>query len=99
MNHYFRLSKFVKEMNREELLYNIALTLINDIGDIRAKLLIAYCGSAEAVLKEKFDNLMKIPGVGTAVATAVKKSNVFDRAEREIEFIQKNNVRPLFFYG
>ena len=83
--------------NREELLYNIALTLIKDIGDIRAKLLIAYCGSAEAVFKEKYHNLMKIPGVGTTIAGAVTKSKVLDRAEQEISFIEKNNIRTLFF--
>src|SRR5207244_389434 len=41
--------------------------------------------------------LMKIPGIGAFAANAVSKSKVMDRAEQEIEFIEKNNIRPIFF--
>ena len=84
-------------MDKKELLYNIAITLIPDIGDARAKILIACCGSAEAVLKEKYQKLLKIPGIGTFVAKAVSSAKILDRAEDELEFVLRHKISPLFF--
>lgn len=81
----------------EILKYKIALTLIPNIGDILAKRLVAYCGGAEAVFKEKKSSLEKIPGIGEAYATSVFNHTVFNRAEEEIKFIEKNNIIPLFY--
>jgi DNA processing protein len=81
----------------ENLKYKIALTLIHNIGDIRAKSLVAYCGSAEAVFKEKRAALEKIPGIGTVFASAVIDQKVFSRAEEEIKFIVKHGITPVFY--
>lgn len=81
----------------ETLKYRIALTLIPNIGDILAKKLVAYCGSVEAVFKEKRTTLEKIPGIGTVYAGAVLKQDVFKRAEEEIRFIEKNGIIPVFY--
>jgi len=77
--------------------YKIALSLIPNIGDVLAKRLVAYCGSVEAVFKEKRATLEKIPGIGTFYASAVINQNVFQRAEEELKFIEKNNIQPLFY--
>lgn len=87
---------FKKSMD-ESLKYKIALTLIPSIGDILAKKLLSYCGSAEAVFAEKKSALEKIPGIGSAYANAVIAQCVFDRAEEEIEFIKKNDITPIFY--
>jgi DNA processing protein len=79
------------------LLYQIALTLIPGVGDVSAKKLVAYCGSAEAVFREKKKNLVKIPGLGSTTANAIHSARVLDRAGQEIEFIGKYNIKPLFF--
>lgn len=82
----------------DELRFRIGLCLIPLIGDINAKKLLAYCGSAEAVFQEKKTKLMKIPGIGETIAdTVIKSQSVLDRADEEIEFITKNNIEPLFF--
>lgn len=81
----------------EDLKYKIALSLIPSIGDILAKRLVAYCGSAEMVFKEKKTALEKIPGIGSVYASEVIKQNVFKRVEEEINFIDKNNIRPLYY--
>ena len=47
-------------MNENELLYVLALQRVAKIGDITAKKLIAHCGSAEAVFKEKKQSLLKV---------------------------------------
>ncbi|MBL7933036.1 MAG: DNA-protecting protein DprA [Bacteroidia bacterium] len=83
---------------KEELLYQIALPLINGVGDINAKALLAYCGSASEVFKQKKSALQKIPGIGDYLASSViKGKDVFRRAEQEIKFIEKFKIRPLFF--
>lgn len=85
-------------MNRNELLYQIGLTLIEGIGDINAKNLLAYCGSSEEVFKQKKAHLLKVPGIGTYLAQSIVNSrNVLIRAEKEMEFIDKFKITPLFF--
>lgn len=79
------------------LTYFIALTQISGIGDILAKNLIAYCGSAEAVFHEKADNLIKIPGIGKTLANNILRQNAIERAEKEIEFINKNNIKAISY--
>ena len=88
-------------MQKTELLYQIALKQIHGIGDVIAKNLIAYCGSASAVFNEKKDALMKIQQVGEYVTKFVLSSRnnpeIFKRAEEEIKFIEEENITPLFF--
>lgn len=79
------------------LLYQIAISLIPGIGDVNAKKLISYCGSAEAIFKESKKNLLKIPGMGISTVNSILSHNVLDRAEQEIEFIEKHHIVPLYF--
>jgi DNA processing protein len=81
----------------KNLAYNIGITLIPLVGDITAKQLISYCGSAEAVFREKKQNLLKIPGIGELTANAVINQDVISRAEQEIKFIEKNNITPIYY--
>jgi DNA processing protein len=81
----------------ESLKYKIALSLIPNIGDVLAKRIVAYCGSVEAVFSEKKSSLEKIPGVGEFYAKAVINQNIFDRAEEEIKYIEKNDIHPVFY--
>jgi len=82
----------------DELIYQIGLTLIDGVGDVHAKSLLAYCGSAKSVFSQKKPHLQKIPGIGEYVASSVARSaNVLRRAEEEVKFIQKYHIKPLYF--
>jgi len=81
----------------ENLIYKIALSLIPGIGSITAKSLIAYTGSAEQVFREKEGALRQIPGVGSILARNIITSGVISRAGREVEFLQKNRLKALFY--
>ena len=81
----------------EALKYQIGITLIDSIGDITAKKLIAYCGGVEAVFHEKKRALLKIPHVGNAAAEAVITQNVLLQAEKEMAFIQKRGIKAHFY--
>lgn len=80
-----------------ELLYEVALTLIPGIGDVNAKKLIAYCGGAEAVFEEKRKNLLNIPGIGERTVESIVSHNVLQRAERELNFADRNGIRILYY--
>ncbi len=79
------------------ILHRIAITLIPGVGDVNAKKLIAWCGSAEAVFHEKRKALLKIPGMGETTVNSILGSRVLDRAERELAFIQRYRIKPLYF--
>jgi len=84
-------------MNDETLKYKIGITLIKGIGCNLAKNLIAYVGSVEGVFNEKQKNLAKIPGIGEVLSREIISQDVLARAEREIEFIQKNKIQTIYF--
>ncbi|MBW6490773.1 MAG: DNA-processing protein DprA [Lentimicrobium sp.] len=83
---------------KETLLYQIAITLLPGVGDVNARKLVAYTGSPKAVFNEHKNNLLKIPGMGTAsVGLILKNKNVLERAAREVEFIEKFKIKTTFF--
>lgn len=85
-------------MSSVDLTYQIGLTLLDGVGDILAKNLVAYCGSAEQVFKTSKVQLEKIPGIGSYTSNAIFKSKeVLERAEQELKFIHDNHIQALFF--
>ncbi len=81
----------------KDLLYKIGLTFIDHVGHITSKVLISYCGSAEAVFNEKKQNLLKIPDIGEKTAEAIVNQDILHLAEKELKYIEQNNVTPLFY--
>ena len=79
-----------------ELKYQIALTLVPNIGDIHAKALINYFGDAEAVFSARKKNLEALEGIGIIRANSIKNFNDFQKAEEEIAFIKKYKIATLF---
>lgn len=84
-------------LSDDSLRYKIGISLIPKIGPILTKRLIAYSGSLEGVFHEKKTNLLKIPGFGEIIVKQLKNTEVLDLADKEIEYIQKNNITPLFY--
>jgi DNA processing protein len=80
-----------------ELPYQISLTKIEGVGDINAKNLVSYCGSAEAVFKEKKSFLEKIPNIGEITAKSICKFQDFEAIEKEIELIHKHQIKPIYY--
>lgn len=78
-------------------LYEIALTLVNGIGDVVGKKLVAYCGGAEAVFCESKKTLAKIPNISENIVNSIKSSALLKRAEEEMLFVEKNGIKPLFY--
>lgn len=84
-------------MNPEELLHVLALQHIPNLGDITAKKLIRHFGNAENIFREKTSVLMKMNGVGKAKFENYNKAEHLKAAEKELEFIERNNIRCHYF--
>lgn len=79
-----------------DLLYQVSLTLVPYVGDVSAKTLINHFGSAPDIFKAKKKDLEKIEGIGSMIASSIKKFGDFVSAEEEIRFTERYNITPLF---
>lgn len=79
-----------------DLLYQIALTLVPNIGDVHAKALINRYGNAQSVFKAKKKDLDNMEGIGTVRARSIKDFTDFTSSEEEIKFLEKYKITPLF---
>lgn len=79
------------------MLHEIALTMVKGIGDITIKTLLNHFGNAEEIFKAKKVHLQKIPNIGTKTADSILLKDSFTRAEKELNFIEKYKIQPLFY--
>lgn len=81
----------------DERLYQVALKLIHGIGDVNAKQLVSYCGSAKSIFNSTKNKLQKIPGIGFKTIESIQSSNVLKEAETEIMKCEKDGTEILFY--
>lgn len=79
-----------------DLLYQLALTLVPNIGDVHAKVLVNVFGSAEAIFKASEHQLSKVEGIGLIRAKSIKQFKDFATAEKELAFIEKYKIQTIF---
>jgi len=80
----------------DELLYQIALTQVSHIGFVQARILVQHLGSASAIFKASPSSLEKIEGIGEVRANSIKKFSDFESARKEMNFLEKYQVKSLF---
>lgn len=83
----------------DDLIYQIALTKIVQVGDVLSKELVRIYGEAEAIFKAPLRHLEKVEGIGVIRARQIKSFNDFNSCEEEIKFILKYKITPLFING
>lgn len=81
---------------KEELLYRLALTMIPELGSVKARLLTEHFGNASSVFSAKKKELNAIEGIGERCARRLKEWDSFGEAEEEIAFAEKHQLRILF---
>ena len=84
-------------MSETSLKHKIALGLIPRLGDINARKLVAHFGNVEAIFREPYRNLIKIPGIGSGIAKLISDRSYLDNAEKEAEFVTKNKISTYFY--
>jgi DNA processing protein len=95
--YYFINCNIVFIMTDQDLFHLMALQRVEGVGDIMAKKLLTHCGTAEAVFNSKTSQLAAIDGVGTMLLKSLKDKTVFEKANRELEFIQSNDIKVTSF--
>jgi len=84
-------------MSDQELFYLLALLKVDGIGDIMAKKLLTHFGNPEAIFKVKSNQISGIDGVGSVLLRNLKDKTVFEKANKELEFIKSNAINVSFF--
>ncbi|MFV0346669.1 MAG: DNA-processing protein DprA [Bacteroidales bacterium] len=84
-------------MNRNDLLYKIALASIYGVGSKIAQNLVAYAGGVREVFELNKKELANIPGVGTVIANRISDKKHLSEAEKQLFFVEKYKISSLFF--
>lgn len=84
---------------KDDLLYVLALYQTANIGTKTTQLLLAHFGSLSKIFEAPFQKLIHVKGFAEKSATDFmkNKTEALKRAEKEIKFIEKNNIDVLFF--
>ena len=85
------------QKNKEELKYQIALTMAPSIGPITAGKLLDKIGSARTIFNQTADSLQKIHGISPHLIKALKTPGLLSRAEKEIGFLEKHHIETHYF--
>lgn len=84
-------------MSDQDLFYLLALLKVDGVGDIMAKKLLTHCGSAESIFSAKTNQIAAIDGVGSSLLKNLKDKTIFEKANKELDFIKSNNINVSFF--
>ncbi len=80
-------------MSIKKIIALLTLKKVPNLGDSSIKKLIREVGSAEGVLKEKTNNLLKIDGIGAVKIKDLHNPLHPAAAENELRFIEENNIK------
>ena len=84
-------------MSDQDLFYLLALLKVDGVGDIMAKKLLTHCGNAESIFSAKTNQIAAIDGVGSSLLKNLKDKTIFEKANKELDFIKSNNINVSFF--
>lgn len=79
----------------DDLLYQLALTMVPNIGHVHAIELLKHYGKAAYIFSAKKSELARLPGIGEVRCNAIKNFNDFARVDEELRFIEKYHITVL----
>lgn len=85
--------------DRQALRAQIALQLLPEVGNRRAKDLIRFFGSAERVLEAGESDWRQVPHIGpdTVALMLGSRKDALERADKELDFIGKHQLKTYYF--
>jgi len=83
-------------MTNQDLIYQIGITLVKGIGNITAKQIIENTGNVALLFTEKKHVVERTTGLSRRIINEIHSPDVLKRAEKEIRFIEKAHITPLF---
>lgn len=76
-------------------LYSVALSFVPGIGDITARNLLTHFENAEAIFSASKKELLTVNGIRKKTIDAILEKQGFERAEKELQFIEKYKIQTL----
>jgi DNA processing protein len=83
------------KVSEDEKKNQIALSLIEGVGDKIGKKLLAYFGSAKAIFLSSKSDLEKVDGIGKVLVNSIINTNVLSKAVEELKFIEEQGIQHL----
>ena len=83
-------------MFNQDLIYQIGITLVKGIGNITAKQIIENQNNVALFFTEKKHVLERTSGLSRRIINEIHNPDVLRRAEKEIRFMEKAHITPLF---
>lgn len=80
---------------RDDLKYWVALSMVNGVGIVLTRNLLAEFGNIEKIFKASKKKLSQIQGIGDKNAEAIKSFNDWERVDQELNKIQKWGMKLL----
>ena len=87
-------NKMIDWQRAKELL---ALSMIAGVGPIIARQLLAHYKTGAVIFERSVQELMAVPNIGAVVAKKIVEANTLDKAEKELELLEKRGILPLLF--
>ncbi len=86
------------EANHHKI-HDLALSFTKGVGVVTLRNLVNYFGSSQAVMDAPEEKLKLVGGIGDKISTAIKnsRSEAYERAERELDFIEKHHIQLFTF--
>lgn len=81
----------------DELIAFLALLLIPQVGAVTIRNVVSYCGGVNEVFQTSRKELMKIPGIGPAMADTIIQKSDWKLAEEEFLFTQNNHIQIITY--
>src|SRR5689334_13210170 len=81
---------------KNDVLYQLALTQVPQIGHVQARILTQHFGNAAGIFKAPVAQLEKIEGIGSVRAHSIRSFKGFADAEKELAFTEKHRIKILF---
>ena len=81
---------------QEDLLFQISLLHVPNIGAVHAKTLVDTFGTAKNIFHAPVKLLESLEGIGHARARNIRKFHDFGKAEKELRFLEKFKIQAFF---
>jgi DNA processing protein len=82
--------------DNRNLIYHIGITLVKGIGNVSARKIVENLNDVSLLFIDKKRTLEHVPDLKPRIVDEIHNPAVLKRAEKEILFIEKNNITPLF---
>lgn len=80
----------------QDSLYPLAFTFVKGIGPVIGRQILSFFhNSAEAFFRENDSALRHVPGITTTILESKKRTEIWQKAEKELRFAERNNIQLL----